>query len=84
MEMATKNNLVDWVTKALEKHNGSASIAHICKYIWENYEQDLRASGELFYTWQYDMRWAGVQLRNSGVIKPTAVSPKGGMGSPTH
>lgn len=75
--MATKNDLIDWVVEALKDLNGSARIADICKHVWENHKEDLRGSGELFYIWQYDIRWAGVQLRQSGIMKPTAVSPKG-------
>ena len=31
----------------------------------EKHESELRASGELFYTWQYDMRWAAQRLRDT-------------------
>jgi hypothetical protein len=40
----------------------------IAKWIWEHHEAELRDSGDLFYTWQYDMRWAGTRLSNEGKI----------------
>ena len=41
----------------------------VSKYIWEHYEDELRQSGDLFYTWQYDVRWAAQKLRNRGLLK---------------
>jgi len=35
---------------------GETSIVRIAKHIWDCHEADLRASGDLFFTWQYDMR----------------------------
>jgi len=68
--MATREDLQEWVVLALRKHGGSARIVEICKHIWENHERELRTSGDLLYTWQYEVRWAGQRLRNSGVLKP--------------
>ena len=75
--MATKTDLVDWLYDALRALGGSARIPEVCKYIWEQHENELRNSGDLFYTWQYDIRWAAYQLRKSGKMKPNALSPKG-------
>ena len=75
--MANKTELVDWLYKALKDLDGSASIPEVCKYVWEHHEAELRNSGNLFYTWQDDIRWAAYQLRTSGKMKPDALSPKG-------
>lgn len=75
--MATKESLPDWVLVALRHNGGSARIIDVSKYIWEHYESDLRASGELFYKWQYDIRWAAYQLRRTGKMKAADVSPTG-------
>ena len=40
----------------------------VSKAIWEAHQSDLAASGDLFYTWQYDVRWAAQKLRESGVL----------------
>ena len=68
--MAKRDDLCDWVLEALNAHHGRARIVEICKYIWQHYESKLRQSGDLFYTWQYDVRWAGQKLRNSGKLMP--------------
>ena len=75
--MATKHDLVDWLVEALQASDGQGRIVDLCKYVWKNYGDDLQASGDLFYTWQYDMRWAATELRKSGKIKSADLSPKG-------
>lgn len=75
--MSSKQQLRKWIIKALEEMSGSASLLDICKYVWNNYEEDLRNSGDLFYTWQYDIRWAATDLRKSGLIKSAKESPRG-------
>jgi hypothetical protein len=68
--MATKDDLCDWVIEALNSRGGRARIVEISKYIWQHYESELRRSGDLFFTWQYDVRWAGQKLRNDGTLVP--------------
>ena len=75
--MASREDLVDWVHKALKDLGGKGTIVDICKHIWKNHERELRDSGDLFFTWQYDMRWAGDHLRRAEIMKPTNVSPRG-------
>jgi hypothetical protein len=59
-----RDDLKVYVVEALNNLGGQSKIAGICKEIWRLHEQDLRESGDLFYTWQYDMRWAGQHLQN--------------------
>lgn len=68
--------LENWIYAALKFNDGEALIVDICKYIWLNHEADLRASGDLFFTWQYDMRWAGQELVKKGLIKKTKIGIK--------
>lgn len=68
--MPTRDDLCEWVIEALRANNGRARIVTICRHIWENHEKELRRSGDLFYTWQYDMRWAGQKLRDNGTMAP--------------
>ena len=75
--MATRNDVQQWVLSALKHHNGSASIVQVAKFIWEKYENELRHSGDLFYTWQYEMRWAAQRLRDSGVCVKANKTPTG-------
>lgn len=75
--MATKHDLQDWVQDALRELGGSAPLVDVAKTIWKKRESDLRASGDLFYTWQYDMRWAANRLRRAKKMKSAEVSPVG-------
>lgn len=75
--MATKHDLPDWVQNALRDIGGHASILGVAKHIWKNHESELKTSGDLFFTWQYDMRWAANSLRRRGIMKPAEVSPVG-------
>jgi hypothetical protein len=65
--MASKEDLQSWIIDALNAL-GPASVTQIARHIWEDHEDDLKASGDLFYTWQYDMRWAGQTLQRKGKI----------------
>jgi hypothetical protein len=68
--MITRDVLQDWVVEALQSLGGKGSVLNVSKYIWREHEKDLRNSGDLFYTWQYDVRWAAQKLRNAGKLKP--------------
>jgi len=66
--MANKRTLELWIVDALRDLGGSGSVTDVAKKIWEGHEDELRASGDLFFTWQYDMRWAAQRMRNSGTL----------------
>ncbi len=68
--MATRADLQDWVLEALKELRRAASVVDVCKVVWRRHEMDLRASGDLFYTWQYDIRWAAQKLRDAGRLRP--------------
>ena len=75
--MALRERLMQWVVEALQAHDGSASILQVHKYIWDHHESELRGSGDAFFTWQYDVRWAANKLRDDSVLQP---KPKGDRG----
>jgi hypothetical protein len=75
--MASKIDLQDWVEEALRAQGGAASLIQVAKHIWASHEIELKKSGDLLYTWQYDMRWAATNLRQKRVLKSADVSPKG-------
>lgn len=75
--MATKYDLQPWITEALIALGGSGTVVEVAREIWQRHEPELRESGDLFYTWQYDMRWAAQALRDTGRAKPTKGSRRG-------
>lgn len=70
----TREDLQAVVLEAVKELGGSAPLIEVAKYVWNTREADLRASGDLFYTWQYDMRWAAQKLRDAGVFRPASAS----------
>jgi len=74
---ATRHDLQEWLVDALRAYGGSATIVQVCEHVWANHESELRMSGDLFYTWQYDIRWAATKLRKQGVVGPPSAAPSG-------
>lgn len=68
--MATKGDLRDWLLDSLEDLGGSANVIDVSKWVWQRHESELRASGDLFFTWQYDLRWEAKKLRDAGLLRP--------------
>lgn len=56
---------------------GKGRILEICKAFWAEYEKEIRESEDLFYTWQYDIRWVATELRKRKKIKSAKLSKKG-------
>ncbi len=73
--MATREDLEGWLINALTGLGGSGSIIDICKHIWEQHETDLKNSGNLLYTWQYDVRWTANRLRRKKIMRSVEESP---------
>lgn len=63
--MSSRDDLTPWIVDALRAAGGSASATDVRKYIWAHHESDLGHAGGLFYTWQYDVRWAATKLRKA-------------------
>ena len=81
--MATKHDLQLWVMEALADQGGAATVLEASKRIWETHRKDLSDSGDLFFTWQYDMRWAAHVLRSKGEMAPAAGSKGKWRATPT-
>ena len=69
--------LMPWVMDAIEDRGGKATIVEVAQHIWRFHEEDLLGAGDLFFTWQYDMRWAAQQLRDDGKLLASNASPRG-------
>ena len=75
--MATKLDLREWIVEAIKAHGGVAHPIDIAKFIWVNYQDELQGAGDLFYTWQHEVQWATVDLRQEGRVLPKSKSHKG-------
>lgn len=69
MSLITREDMKPWIIAALKAHGGKARVVQVCKYIWDHYENQIRNSGDVLYTWQYDVRWAAQMLRDEGVLR---------------
>lgn len=74
--MMNRDQLKKAVEKAIDAHGGEATIVEVAQHIWENHEGDLKASGDLFFTWQYEMRWAAQKLRDDSKLELGRRGPK--------
>ena len=68
--MSRAEVLMPWVVEALRELGGKGSVVDVSKVVWRRHETDLERLGDLFYTWQYDLRWAAQRLRATGVLRP--------------
>lgn len=75
--MATKADLMTWTEESLRARGGEAHHIQVARDIWGEYETELRASGDLFYTWQYDLSWAAKRLRDRRILKPDDETRRG-------
>ena len=64
-----REDLKSCVVEALNAQGGKGTIVDVARKIWQRHEAELRLSGDLFFTWQYDIRWAKKQLRDEGRLK---------------
>jgi hypothetical protein len=72
--MVSREDLKPWVLDALRLHGGKARIVQTAKYIWDTYESDLKRSGDFFYKWQYEMRWAGGSTSTRGENREVGIN----------
>lgn len=78
--MATRHDLADWILESLRALRGEGTVIEVSRDVWQRHETDLRASGDLFFTWQYDIRWEAQKLRDRGILAP-ANGKRGGKWS---
>lgn len=67
--MAGNDALKPWVLEALRLLGGSGTPTDVAKTVWRLHENELRKADDLFFTWQYDIRWAAQKLRDSGRLQ---------------
>jgi len=65
-----RNNLPDILHRIIKDLGGSATMMDIFKKFWVLHGKDLNEKDDIFYTWNYDIRWAATELRKQGRMKP--------------
>ncbi|MCU0104998.1 hypothetical protein N7603_04945 [Acholeplasma vituli] len=53
----------------LKELDGSGTIIEICRLFWKKYGHNISQNEDIFYTWQYDIRWSASVLREQGILK---------------
>jgi len=61
--------MMPWIIDCLKSRGGGGWPKDVAKYVWENHESEIKLSGDILYTWQYDLRWAAQKLRDNGSLK---------------
>ena len=69
--------MTDWVLNALKSLGGKATIVEVAKVVWKDNRPTIEKSGDMLYTWQYDLRWAADILRRQGHLRPTSHVDRG-------
>lgn len=77
MYVMSRKDFPEILYQSIKNLGGAASIVEVCKSVWNQYKDELSKAGDLFYTWQYDIRWAATELRKMGRMKAAELSPKG-------
>ena len=77
MTVSSKASLIEWSVEALNHFGGRAHHLDIAKWIWSKKRDELFEMGDLFYSWQYELRWAGTEMRGKKIILSANDSPKG-------
>lgn len=72
----TKKDFPEIIHIILKENGGSMNVMQISKEIWDRHQKRLSLS-DMFYTWQYDFRWGGTELRKTGIMKTSKDSKKG-------
>ena len=82
----TRKDLPEILYELIKELGGKAKMMEIFKVFWQKYKNQLNETEDLFYTWNYDIRWAATQLRKQKRMKPASIqenthganiSPKG-------
>jgi len=60
--------LENWIEEALRDLGGIGTILAVNKHIWRHHQQEIEASGDFFFNWQYDVRWAAQNLSKAGKL----------------
>lgn len=66
----TRKDLPNILYQILDELGGRAKMMDVFKSFWTKYKNVLKETDDIFYTWNYDIRWAATQLRKENRMKP--------------
>jgi len=66
-----------WIIESLVELGGSAQMIDVAKSIWHKRSTELAERGDLFFRWQYVMRWSATTMRKDGILLPSEDCEKG-------
>jgi len=69
--------LANWIEEALKDLGGIGTVLAVNKHIWQHHQQELEASGDFFFKWQYEVRWAAHKLKEQGRLRLSARGKRG-------
>ncbi len=68
----TRKDLPDVLYNIIKDLGGSGSMIQIFKKFWIENNHKFTENDDIFYTWNYDIRWAATSLRKQGRMKPAS------------
>lgn len=77
MPGVNRATMAGWVEEAIRELGGSGALLDVCKTVWRNHGDEIQAAGDMFYKWQYEVRWSADILRKEGVLKSADQSKRG-------
>jgi hypothetical protein len=72
-----KEELPELLYLLLIEMGGKAKLIDIFKAFYSKYESQLKKSGDLYYTWNYEIRWAATKLRKENRMVNAKEQKKG-------
>ena len=81
-----RKDLPDILYQLIKELGGSAKMMTIFRKFWADHKNEIKEDDDVFYTWNYDIRWAATELRKKGRMKKAStqenthgadISPKG-------
>lgn len=64
-----RETLKPMVARVLESSGRRMTIVEVAEELWRKHELDFKKEGDLFYIWQYEMRWAAQLLVDEGKVE---------------
>lgn len=72
-----RDDLPDLLYRSLDELGGEATAIEAAAYFWSRHDRELRQSGNLFYTWRYDLKTAAEKLRRERRMVEASYTPEG-------